>query len=421
MLVLKPLEDATRDRDRIYAVIRATGVNQDGRTSAITVPNPEAQADLIRKVTSESGLRPAQIGYVEAHGTGTAVGDPLEMAALGETLGRVEGRTTDLVVGSIKNSIGHLEAAAGVASVIKAALTLHHRQLAPQARLNQLNPAIPFDEYRLRVLTEAEPFPADYPTAAVSVNGFGYGGTNAHAILVEAPKPARPVARQAPAHVLPVSGRNEVGARQLAQDLLPLVADPACDPRALADAMWSRRSHHNHRFAVPFRDRDDLLGRLAAVVDGSVAGARTVAEGRAPVFVFSGMGPQWWRMGRDLLDAGGPFTKAAAEVDEVFTDLSGWSLIDELHRDEADSRMTSTAIAQPANFLVQVGLTAELAQLRRAPERHRRAQRRRGERCLRQRHAQLGRRGQSQLPPLPRGCSHGRRLGRDARRGSERG
>ena len=361
ILVLKPLADATRDQDQIYAVIRATGVNQDGRTSGITVPNPQAQADLIRRVLSESGLRPEQIGYVEAHGTGTAVGDPLEMAALGETLGRVEGRTADLVVGSIKNSIGHLEAAAGVASVIKAALTLHHRQLAPQATLNRLNPAIPFAEHRIRVITEAEPFPADYTTAAVAVNGFGYGGTNAHAVLVEAPKPTRPVVRQAPAQVLPVSGRNEVGARQLARELLPLVADPAVDPVALADAMWSRRSHHNHRLAVPFGDRDDLLARLAAVVDGSVTGGRTVGDGTAPVFVFSGMGPQWWRMGRDLLDADGPFARAAAEVDELFADLSGWSVIDELRRDEADSRVTSTAVAQPANFLVQVGLTAELA------------------------------------------------------------
>src|SRR4051794_39743451 len=312
VIVLKPLGDANRDHDRIYAVIRATGVNQDGRTPGITVPNPEAQADLIRRVTAESGLRPEQIGYVEAHGTGTAVGDPLEMAALGDALGRVEGRTTDLIVGSIKNSIGHLEAAAGVASVIKAALTLHHRQLAPQAKLTRLNPAIPFAEHRLRVVTKAEPFPADYKTAAVSVNGFGYGGTNAHAILVEAPEPSRPVVRQAPAQVLPVSGRNADGARQLARELMPLVADPAVDPVALADAMWSRRSHPSYRFGVPFGDRDDLVARLAGVVDGSVVGGRTVADGTAPVFVFSGMGPQWWGMSRDLLAAGGPFARAAA-------------------------------------------------------------------------------------------------------------
>ena len=252
------------------------------------------------------------------------------------------------------------------------------------------------------------------------MNGFGYGGTNAHAILAEAPEPTPPVVRRVPAHVLPVSGRNAEGARQLARELLPLVADPAADPVALADTMWSRRSHHNYRFAVPFDDRDDLLARLAAVVDGSVAGGRTVADGTAPVFVFSGMGPQWWRMGRDLLDAGGPFARAAAKVDQFFADLSGWSVIDEMRRDEADSRVTSTAVAQPANFLVQVGLAAELAALRRVPERHRRAQCRRGERCLRQRHAQPGRRSQGELPQVAAAGRHGR-LGRDARRRSERG
>jgi acyl transferase domain-containing protein/NADPH:quinone reductase-like Zn-dependent oxidoreductase/acyl carrier protein len=361
VVVLKPLADANHDHDRIYAVIRATGANQDGRTPGITVPNPEAQADLIRRVTAEAGLRPEQIGYVEAHGTGTAVGDPIEMAALGAALGRVEGRTTDLVVGSIKNSIGHLEAAAGVASVVKAALTLHHHQLAPQATLNRLNPAIPFAEHRLRVITEAQPFPADHATAAASVNGFGYGGTNAHAVLVEAPKPAPPAARRAPARVLPVSGRNADGARQLARELLPLVADPAENPVALADAMWSRRGHHNYRFAVPFDNRDDLIARLTAVADGSVVGGRTIADGTAPVFVFSGMGPQWSAMGRDLLAAGGPFARAAAELDKLFADLSGWSIVDELCRDEGDSRTTDTAVAQPANFLIQVGLTAELA------------------------------------------------------------
>jgi acyl transferase domain-containing protein/NADPH:quinone reductase-like Zn-dependent oxidoreductase/acyl carrier protein len=370
VVVLKPLADATRDQDRIYAVVRATGVNQDGRTNGITVPNPEAQADLIRRVTAESGLRPEQIGYVEAHGTGTAVGDPMEMAAIGQTLGSVAGRDVDLVVGSIKNSIGHLEAAAGVASVIKAALTLHRRQLAPQASLNQLNPEIPFAEHRLRVITEAEPFPADYPTAAASVNGFGYGGTNAHAVLVEAPRAAEstePAARPAPAQVVPISGRNEAGARALARELIPLLQDradpanPPMDPAALVDAMWSRRSHFSYRFAVPFSGRDDLLSRLAAVADGSVAGGRAVANATAPVFVFSGMGPQWWRMARDLLDANGPFAEAAAELDRAFVDLTGWSVIEELRRDERESRVARTEIAQPANFLVQVGLAAELA------------------------------------------------------------
>ena len=420
MLVLKSLADASRDHDRIYAVVRATGVNQDGRTSGITVPNPEAQADLIRRVTAESGLRPEQIGYVEAHGTGTAVGDPPEMAALGETLGRGRGTHRRTGVGSIKNSIGHLESAAGVASVIKAALTLHHRQLAPQAKLNQLNPAIPFAEHQLRVITEAEPFPANYAPAAVSVNSFGYGGTNTHAVLVEAPKPTRPAVRRAPAQLLPVSGRNEVGARQLARELLTLVADPAVDPVVLADTMWSRRSHHTHRFAVSFGDRDDLLARLAAVVDGSVAGGRMVCRRH----------PSGLRVQRDgsamVADGPGPARRRRAvrqgcgrgrrDLCRPLRLVGARGIAPRRGRFQGHQHLGG-----PTCQLSRAGGADRGAgTLRRAPEGRRRSQRWRGERCLRQRHARRGRRGQGQLPPRPAAGHHGR-LGRDARRGSERG
>jgi acyl transferase domain-containing protein len=190
VLVLKPLAAALRDRDRIYAVIRGTGANQDGRTSGITVPNEEAQAALARRVCAAAQVEPFEIGYVEAHGTGTAVGDPIEMAALGRALGAVAGRSEPLIVGSVKAGIGHLEAAAGVAGVMKAALIVHHRTIAPQAWLQTLNPDIPFAELKLRVPTEVEPFPAAYGQPLVAVNGFGYGGTNAHVVM--GPAPAAP-------------------------------------------------------------------------------------------------------------------------------------------------------------------------------------------------------------------------------------
>lgn len=144
--------------------------------------------------------------------------------------------------------------------------------------------------------------------------------------------------------------------------MLAQLSGSAASAEALTDAVWSRRSHHHFRFAVPFADRDDLIAKLSAVADGTVAGARTVVDSASqPVFVLSGMGPQWWRMGRDLLSVDGPFARAAAQVDEIFTDLAGWSIRDELRKDEAQSRVTSTEVAQPANFLVQGGLAAELA------------------------------------------------------------
>lgn len=374
MLVLRPLQAALADGDRIYAVVRATGCNQDGRTPGITVPSEQAQAELIAQVTARAGLAPAEIGYVEAHGTGTSVGDPIEMAAIGRMLGAVEGRQVPLRVGSIKSSIGHTEAAAGVASVIKAALTLHHRTVAPQAGLNELNPAIPFEDYRLQVPRQAEPFPVGYAQPAASVNGFGYGGTNAHAVLVGAPDtvataqaPRR--ARSPLARLCPVSGRNEAGARAYAQALAESVAALGATDEvdAWVDALWTRRQHQPCRFAVPYADRDELLERLRELGQGRGKAAQRVLPqpGAQPelVFVLSGMGPQWWGMARQLLTTEGPFAQVAREIDAIFRPLAGWSLIDELLRDEAESRVTTTRVAQTGNFLVQVGLAAELAAL----------------------------------------------------------
>ncbi len=381
VLVLRPLQAARADGDRVYAVVKATGSNQDGRTTGITVPNPQAQADLIREVTERAGIDPAQIGFVEAHGTGTAVGDPLEMAAIGQTLGTAPGRHEPVRVGSIKASVGHLEAAAGVTSVIKAALTLFHHQIAPQGWLEQLNPAIPFAEQGLKVATAAEPFPDGYELPAVSVNGFGYGGTNAHAVLVAGDRiddvpsvPAVPQRERAPmARVLPSPGRNEAGVSAFAAAVADRAAaavgtagaaEATAAVDALADAIWVRRAHQPVRSGVAYRDAEDLLGQLQAIADGTQRAAqRALQDGAGPVFVLSGMGPQWWGMARTLLTADGAFRTTAEQIDAVFTELAGYSLVAELLRPEEDSRVTSTPIAQAGNFLVQVALAAQLAEL----------------------------------------------------------
>ncbi|WP_194818497.1 type I polyketide synthase [Nocardia sp. XZ_19_385] len=363
MLVLKPTGAALRDGDRIYAVIRGSGANQDGRTAGITVPNPQAQQELAERVCAAAGIDPAHIGYVEAHGTGTAVGDPIELSALGAVFGTAAGRKSALPVGSLKAGIGHMEAAAGVAGVMKAALTVFHRTIAPQAWLRTLNPAIPFTELNLRVPTETEPFPADGTRALVAVNGFGYGGTNAHVLVEEAPQAHPATPRRKPARVLPISGATEAAVRAVASRLGALVAGGA-DDGLVCDAAWTRRAHHPVRTAVTYTDGKDLADRLAAVAAGAGAlGKPVVAPGTKPVFVFSGMGPQWWRMGRDLLLAGGVFGRTAMEIDAVFNDIAGWSIVEELLCEEEHSRVEHTEVAQPANFLIQVCLVAALAEL----------------------------------------------------------
>ncbi|MFF7942352.1 SDR family NAD(P)-dependent oxidoreductase [Nocardia gamkensis] len=362
-VLLKPLDVAQRDNDRVYAVIRATGVNQDGRTMAIPVPNPVAQEQLARQVRDDAGVAAHEVSYLEAHGTGTAVGDPLEMSALGAVYGAVDGRAEPVPVGSVKNNFGHTEAAAGVASLIKAALTLHHRTVAPQFDLTTPNPEIEFDKLRLRVPLLPEPLPAQPGKGVVAVNGFGYGGTNAHVILSEAPPRAARADDERPVpKVLPISGRHETAVRTLAGEFAQALDHHPAD--AVTAAAWTRRAHHPLRVGFAYDDADDLRTQLRAFAAGEGrAPSRVIGDGEVePVFVFSGMGPQWWGMGRELLTTDSTFAKVAKEIDREFVSIAGWSILDEMLADEADSRIVRTAFAQPANFVLQAALTAELAE-----------------------------------------------------------
>ncbi|MFR9752881.1 type I polyketide synthase [Nocardia sp. 004] len=368
MVVLKKLDAAQRDGDRIYAVVKATGSNQDGRTTAITVPNADLQEQLAKEVTRRAGVSPHEITYVEAHGTGTPVGDPLELKAIGHAYGAVEGRTTPLGVGSVKTQLGHTEAASGIASLIKSALAISHRTLPPQYWFDTPNPDIAFDEWNIRLQLEAEPVAPEVDQVTIAVNGFGYGGTNAHAILQEYRAPEHSGGNghvRTPRHygVLPLSARSEQAVRELARGFAERLAEGA-DPGWLAEAAWTRRNHHPFRAGITFADDIELVQGLVEFTEGIGRVSRTITSKVAePVFVFTGMGPQWWAMGRGLLQAGGVFAAEAARVDEEFRQISGWSILEELLRPESESRATSTVVAQAGNFLVQVALVAELEAL----------------------------------------------------------
>lgn len=365
IVVLKPFSAALRDEDDIYAVIRGSGVNQDGRTNGITVPNPESQEGLVRRVCREARVNPGNIRYFEAHGTGTAVGDPLEARALGAVVGRERDPGNPCIVGSVKANIGHLEAASGVAGVIKAALCLKHRQIPPLANLETPNPAIPFEELGLRLPSGLEAMPSGTGPALVGVNSFGYGGTNAHAIIEEAPAPVSKSAGNDDTGpwILPISARSPKALTALAAAYRERVAED--DDLKLRDLCYSagvRRSHHDLRCAVVASTRDEFLERLSAVAEGTpVPGAvqgDCAAKGEKPVFVFTGMGPQWWAMGRELYERDAEFRRTASAVDEIFRQQAGWSILEEMQADEASSRMSETQVAQPANFLIQAGLAA---------------------------------------------------------------
>jgi acyl transferase domain-containing protein/NAD(P)-dependent dehydrogenase (short-subunit alcohol dehydrogenase family)/acyl carrier protein len=374
VVVLKPLAKAVADGDPIRALIRATGVNQDGQTPGITVPSGEAQARLMREVCRRAGIATSSVQYVEAHGTGTAVGDPIEAHAIGESFGRGRDDRADCYLGSVKANIGHLEAAAGIAGVIKAVLCLEHKQIPPHPLLEGPNPVIPFADLSLRLPHELLPWPESTQPALAAVNSFGFGGTNAHVVLQEAP----PTNIDAPVfdlgdgirqpHLLTLSARCQSALTALARSYCDQgLGDNGHESPTIRDLCYSasvRSSHHSHRLAVVVQSSDELQEKLRAFAEGSsVPGARAgiaALERRRPrlAFVFSGMGPQWWGMGRELLRDEPVFRATIERIDQIFRVLAGWSLLDEFAVSEHDSRVAFTEVAQPLSFAVQVALVA---------------------------------------------------------------
>ena len=359
--VLKPLREALADGDRIYASVLATGVNQDGRTQGISLPNRDAQATLVRRVLDEAGVPPAEVRYVEAHGTGTQAGDPAEAGALDEVL-RTPDRGDEVVwLGSVKTNMGHLEAAAGIAGLLKTALALEHGSVPKNLHFERPNPKIPWDEACLRVPTSLQPLP---PDAVAGVNSFGYGGANAHVVLrgVVQEEPPRRVELRWPL-ALPLSARDPRALRARAGQIASCLREASAEQLVdVAHTLAHRSSHHSHRAVVVAGDAPTLVreletfaseGRSAAVADGQVP-----AERARLAFVFTGMGPQWWAMGRELLTHEPVFRRAVERVDAVFQPLAGWSLVEALQADEASSRIAETTVAQPANFAIQYALSA---------------------------------------------------------------
>ena len=374
VVVIRRLEDALEDGDRIYSVVRATGVNQDGRTNGITVPNPVSQQAIAREVCETYGIDPATIDLVEAHGTGTPVGDPIEANSLGSVYGQARPEGETIALGSVKANIGHTEAAAGVAGVIKASLSLYHGTIPPVANLGIANPDIPFDGLGLRLPREAETLDVKGRPARAAVNSFGYGGTNAHAILEApdfsgtVPMSETDVAPGSEALLFPISARYEDALASAVESFLEQLPELTAS-HSIADICANaarRRSHHAHRLLVRCSDADDLANKLRTYIEegqaeGVVAGRADAPATDRPVFVYTGMGPQWWGMGRDLMAQEPVFREAVEECDKIFTKIAGWSIAEEMARDEAESRVKETQIAQPANFVVQYALTKLLA------------------------------------------------------------
>ena len=371
MVLLKRLSRAIEDGDPIQGVIVGTAMNQDGHTNGISLPSAEAQARLVQDACRDAGVLPGEIGFVEAHGTGTAVGDPIEAHALAEAL--CKDRSAPLPIGSVKTNVGHLETAAGVAGLLKGMLVLQHRQIPASLHFKTPNPHIDFDKLKLRVPTSVEPFPERDGERLVGVNSFGFGGANAHVILAEPPLAHVDHGTPWPERAWPItlSARSEDALRGCALSLAAWLTERSNlngDSPVLPDLVYSlgaRRNHHAHRLTTVAQSIPELIQELDAfaVKEDSVK-VRTSFTPRpesAPriAFVMSGQGPQWWGMGRELMEHEPVFRQVIEECDAAMRGITNFSLLEELRRSEATSQMHRTEIAQPAIFAMQVAL-AEL-------------------------------------------------------------
>lgn len=368
VIVLKRLADAVMDGDNILAVIRGSAVNQDGRTNVLTAPNGLAQQSVIRQALDNAGIPAAQISYIEAHGTGTSLGDPIEVEALTEVLGK---RAEDelCVLGSVKTNIGHLEAAAGVAGLIKVVLSLQHGAIPPHLHFQSLNPHISPD-LPFVIPTQMYPWPAGPKPRFAGVSSFGFGGTNAHIIVEEAPQLPAPSAEPAPGrpYLLPLSAHSPEALRSLAGsyvDFFKTMAGDTADGTPVADICYTagtRRTHYDYRLALVGHSGQEFSQKLEEFLQGNNSAKMTAGQRAGdrvkPVFVFSGQGPQWWAMGRELLAQEPVFRTVIEQCDELLRQLADWSLMAELTASEAESRLDQTEIAQPAIFALQVGLAA---------------------------------------------------------------
>jgi acyl transferase domain-containing protein/NADPH:quinone reductase-like Zn-dependent oxidoreductase/acyl carrier protein len=368
LVVLKKLSRAITDGDRIYGLVKGTGVNQDGQTPSIAVPSSGSQKTLIQKVLKAGNIAPADVVYVEAHGTGTAIGDPIEFESISSVLNGTRQPNKVCHIGSIKTNLGHLEGAAGIAGLMKAALTLKHKIIPPNIHFNSPNPKLNYEQSFLKVPVDAVPIPDSDKPAIACVNSFGYGGTNAHAVIEEyqpQEKPSRPVASQHLYRLFPFSGKTKKAVVDLMKKYSEwLEYNPLSAPKDFENFYFSltqRRTHHSFRAGVIADTAKSLKKRLNHIVnETNFAGAvmdKTISNTPKLAFVYTGMGPQWWGMGRELLKTEPVFRKTVETCDTFIQGIGGWSLMEELQKDELTSIITVTSFAQPANFAIQAGLT----------------------------------------------------------------
>ena len=388
VVILKRLDEAEADGDRIWAVIRGAAVNHGGASTGLTVPNTPALEEVIETALSDARIPPSDVDYLEAHGTGTTVGDPIEINAVANVYGRGRAADRPLLVGSVKTNVGHLESAAGVAGLIKAALVLKRGVIPKHLHFQNPNPSLDWDRLPLRVTSSMMDLPprTERPRLA-GVNSFGISGTNAHIVMEEyrasegastAIGSAKPVVVSLPAplgglplpeqeiqprqtRLLPLSGKSDGALRDLGGRYLSWLDEHASkDEAILADMAWTAgvgRSHFDHRAGIVFHNAESLREHLRELAEtGGGTSSRTPTR---VAFAYTGQGSQWVGMGQRLYESE-PVARAVLDrCEAVLLQERGTSLLDVMFgRSEGEEDLGDTAWEQPALYALECALTA---------------------------------------------------------------
>ncbi|MBP5974475.1 AMP-binding protein [Brasilonema sp. CT11] len=372
LVLLKRLCDAQNDGDNILAIIRGSAINQDGRSNGLTAPNGLSQQAVIRQALSNAGVTPAELSYIETHGTGTALGDPIEVESLKAVL--LPDRSDDpqpCALGSVKANIGHLEAAAGIASLIKVVLSLQHGEIPPQLHLKQLNPHICLNGNSFYIPTERQPWLGGSKSRFAGVSSFGFGGTNAHVVVEEAPKESQKAkvkiqkeeTIERPLNLLTLSAKSEKALLELAQRYAAfLEANPTSSLADICFTANTGRSHFDYRLAVVSESTVQLREQLSAFAAGIETNAlfndkKISKEKNKIVFLFTGQGSQYIGMGRQLYETQPTFRQALDHCDQILRSYLDRPLLEIIYPEsKLSSLVHETAYTQPALFALEYAL-----------------------------------------------------------------
>lgn len=363
MVLLKRLSDAVADGDRVMALIRGSAVNHDGKSNGLTAPHGPSQETVIRAAVADAQISPSLVSFVEAHGTGTSLGDPIEVKALAAAYGTDRTKAEPLHIGSVKTNIGHLESAAGIASLIKVVLALQHAEIPPHLHFETPSPYIPWQTLPIDVPTTSTTWRGPQSRRIAGISSFGLSGTNAHLIVESAVAPS--YAKGDPErthHVLPLSAKTDSALRELVEAYESALSDEAFDLGDICYTAATGRAHFDKRIAVVGSSAESMRTKLAAIRDGKFTSGfaqGNINDKPTPkiAFLFTGQGSQSFGMGRQLYESQPTFRDAIDRCDTILRETLDQPLLDVLYPEtETESPINETQYTQPALFAVEYAL-----------------------------------------------------------------